>query len=623
MSAGAGRAALFGIPAALCAAWTVHAGKDLNWDLLHYHLYLPYELLGGRITQDYFAASAQSYLNPVGFLPFYALVMSGLPSVLASIVLAVAHGMNLVLLYRVSEQLLAHHPQRQRALLSTLATALGAASAVFWAMTGTSFLDPLLTLPMLGGVLLLLRGQAGWAGVLFGIAAALKYSNAFFALAAIALVRGRRGFLAYAAGGAIAVALFALPWLAVLYREFGNPVFPLLNSVFRSPDFPPIHLGAERFAPRELADALTFPLRIANPEFMTYAEISAPDFRFAALGLALAGAAAVRRRLPEIASADTRFFLFFFVSMAAWIWTSGNARYGILLLLLVGPCVARALDAAGGARAARLGLAVMLVVQLTACLMVSPPRWFITERWTGAWLPFAAPERARSEPALYLTIEAQSMMAVAPFLHPGSSFVNLRGQHSLAPGWKRIDGLIARHGDRIRVLGRGLRLQEDGLPRPEVLEVYDSTLLRFGFRVDTADCYAIGWEGDETGAASRLANALAPHLETRARLLSLASCALARAERDPADIAAEARISAVFDRVEKGCPRLFQGHSSNTDPLGEEWSRTYAGLEARLETRGDRLVLAPFFKLGFYDLGAIADWERDTPVLPAACRHAS
>ena len=98
MSAGAGRAALFGIPAALCAAWTVHAGKDLNWDLLHYHLYLPYELLGGRITQDYFAASAQSYLNPVGFLPFYARVMSGLPRVLASILLAVAHGRNLVLL---------------------------------------------------------------------------------------------------------------------------------------------------------------------------------------------------------------------------------------------------------------------------------------------------------------------------------------------------------------------------------------------------------------------------------------------------------------------------------------------------------------------------------------------
>jgi hypothetical protein len=450
LSALAGRGAalaVFVVPAALCAAWTLFAGKDLNWDLLHYHFYLPYALLGGRMWQDYFAASAQSYLNPLGYLPFYLAVSAGWHSVAVSALFAAAHGVNLGLLYLLARRLFEQHPPRERAVLSALAAALGAASAVFWATAGTSFLDPLLTVPMLGGVLLLLGAppgpdtrKAAWAGVLFGVAAGLKYSNAYFALAALVLARRWRAAAAYALGGAAAVAALAGPWLALLYREFGNPFFPHLNSVFRSPDFPAISLGAERFAPREVADALTFPFRLASPEHMVYAEISAPDLRFAALALALlalGGFLIVRRRAVPFTGNDARFLSFFLLALAAWIWTSGNARYGLLVLLLVGPCLARVVDAAAGARAARVVLAVVLVAQVTACAMISPPRWFIAERWSREWFPFAVPERAKREPVLYLTMENQTMTVVAPFLHPGSSYVNLRGQHSLAPGWRR------------------------------------------------------------------------------------------------------------------------------------------------------------------------------------------
>src|SRR5688572_22699541 len=82
---------VFGLPAAICAAWTVRAGKDVNWDLLNYHYYIAFQLLAGRVDQDFFAASAQSYLNPVGYLPFYLMVAHGWHSVLVSIVLAAAH----------------------------------------------------------------------------------------------------------------------------------------------------------------------------------------------------------------------------------------------------------------------------------------------------------------------------------------------------------------------------------------------------------------------------------------------------------------------------------------------------------------------------------------------------
>src|SRR5207245_432461 len=133
-----------------------HAGKDVNWDLLNYHYYLPYELLGSRLGQDFFAASAQSYLNPVGYLPFYLMVSHGWHSVFVSVVLAAAHSLSIGLLYLIAWRLFAHLPSGERRFFSGIAAALGAATGVYWMTVGGSFLDPLLVPPMLAALLLLL-----------------------------------------------------------------------------------------------------------------------------------------------------------------------------------------------------------------------------------------------------------------------------------------------------------------------------------------------------------------------------------------------------------------------------------------------------------------------------------
>ncbi len=153
----------------IAAVWTVGAGKDLNWDLLHYHYYLAHALVEDRLAQDYFAASTQSYLNPVGYLPFYLMVSAGWHSVFVSVVMAALHALNLTLLFAIGRNLFAHRTEPQRNLLAALGAALGAASAAFWATVGTSFLDPLLVVPMLGAILVAAghgRRQAGRACVL-------------------------------------------------------------------------------------------------------------------------------------------------------------------------------------------------------------------------------------------------------------------------------------------------------------------------------------------------------------------------------------------------------------------------------------------------------------------------
>ena len=73
------------------------------------------------------------------------------------------------------------------------------------------------------------------------------------------------------------------------------------------------------------------------------------------------------------------------------------------------------------------------------------------------------------EPALYLTLEILPMAVVAPFVHPASSFVNFRGQHSLPPDSPRLAALLERHRGKVRALGRGLELVE-GRPRAEQVQ---------------------------------------------------------------------------------------------------------------------------------------------------------
>ena len=514
-----GRAALFPVfclPAAVCAAWTVYAGKDVNWDLLNYHYYLPFELLAGRLGQDFFAASAQSYLNPIGYVPFYLMVSSGWHSVAVSIVLAVAHSLSIGLLYLLAWRLFARLRGRDRAILSILATALGASTAVYWETVGSSFLDPLLVPPMLAGLLLLLdespraARRALAAGALFGAAAALKYSNAIYVLAALPLalampglsaVARLRACLAYLAGGAAALAAMAGPWLALLMREFGNPVFPLMNGWFQSPYAPAVNMVSERFTPAELTAVLSFPFRMIALDRGLYSENFAPDIRFAAL-LAAAVAlpvVAARRNAPReraLRGEDWRVFAFFGASLVLWLASSANARYGLIVLLIAGVALARIAERLLPAGIARTALAVLLVVQFGASVMASPPRWFIAEPWSLHWLPYDVPERALREPALYVTVEVLPMAVIAPFVHPASSFVNFRGQHSIPSDSPKLAALLERHRDRVRTLGRGLELV-DGKPREEQLRAYDATLLRIGYRVDADDCFTISWRRDD------------------------------------------------------------------------------------------------------------------------------
>src|SRR5262245_41491798 len=89
----------------ITVGWVLLVGKDLSWDVLNHHLYLPFEWITGRIHSDLFGAGPQSYQNPLGYLPFYALVAHNYPSWVIGIVLASVHAMNGILAWRIAARL--------------------------------------------------------------------------------------------------------------------------------------------------------------------------------------------------------------------------------------------------------------------------------------------------------------------------------------------------------------------------------------------------------------------------------------------------------------------------------------------------------------------------------------
>jgi len=81
-------------------------------------------------------------------------------------------------------------------------------------------------------------------------------------------------------------------------------------------------------------------------------------------------------------------------------------------------------------------------------------------------------------------------------------------------------------------------------------------------------------------------------------------------------------MTALFDRLERECPGVLRGQTAIIERRGIEWSRSYASLEARVETSRGALLLVPFFKFRYQFLGTIADWESGVPpAMRKACRE--
>ncbi len=94
--------------------------------------------------------------------------------------------------------------------------------------------------------------------------------------------RIRQG-LAYGISLGLGFLVIAAPWSYRLEKRFGNPLFPLMNNVFRSPEFTTEPARGLRFIPETFAEALWRPFAMIDPVTMVHEELRAPDPRYALL----------------------------------------------------------------------------------------------------------------------------------------------------------------------------------------------------------------------------------------------------------------------------------------------------------------------------------------------------
>ncbi|MBL8517195.1 MAG: hypothetical protein JNM76_09515 [Betaproteobacteria bacterium] len=594
-------------------------GKDRNWDLFNYHLYAPHLLLHGRLDIDFMGGGPQSYLNPVAYLPLYLSVVSNWPDWAVGAMLATLHSLNLLLVWHIAaNQLFVQDPDRtQKATLSVL---LAASSPVFLGTLGSTFSDPITSIFVLAGLAALLPQHRpdAWkprliAGGCIGIACGLKLSNFPFLVAAACATlmvsgdwRNRLAGLGCLLAGVLAGGILVNGWWAWrLYEQFGNPVFPLLNEVFRSADFPAVPIRPDRFIPHDWMEFLLFPFRMASSHSWIYAENSAPDVRPAVLVL-VATVGLIGRRfwggasesaIPSAQSAggSLRPWVFFLVATFIWLAGSGNGRYVIPLLLLLGPLGVALMDKCISTRQLRrIACAVLILIQCWVLLQSGNPRWGWVP-WGGPWVRVNPPVEQIREPHGYLSFGQNSASFIAPFVNRESGFFAAHGIVPLRPGGPgemRVRNFINRYPDRLVMLFRSAASAEEISEFPDSLV---AELSLWGLGVDETKCRLIAaseWPGG----------------------LNTLGCPLFVGALPDAAFAEQVRkMTAVFDKVAAACPTRFDPPDWPLVKEGTLWLRRHVNTDTVVFLRNGRFYASRYdFGPWDEDLGSFADWQAGT-----------
>src|SRR5215208_8338177 len=107
----------------LAGCLSVFLGKELNWDLAHYHFYLPYSVIYNRSILDYWPASyIHQYLNPlIDFLSYF--LITHFTSFQTVFIRGALDGISIWLLFLIADFFIP--PQKYKTLLCLLMTFLG------------------------------------------------------------------------------------------------------------------------------------------------------------------------------------------------------------------------------------------------------------------------------------------------------------------------------------------------------------------------------------------------------------------------------------------------------------------------------------------------------------------
>jgi hypothetical protein len=644
---GAWRLSAYATSLVFSVAFTLLLGKDVHWDALNYHLYLGYSALNDRFALDFFGAGAPSYLNPYAHVPLYLMMRAEWSAPWMAVALAAFHAMVLWLTFEIAMVAGLRDGRLALPRFAMLALLLAVLNPVLLQGLGSTMTDLSTGVFVLAGWLAITRAlryggfpAVAAGGALCGIAAALKLSNAVFAIAAVPallLMPGTfsiraRGIAVFCVVCGAAFAAVSYPWSSQLWREFGNPLFPFLNQYFLSPDFVTTPIRHERFIPLDWQAFVLRPFEMLSASSNVHIEPRAPDLRYVvlmAVVVAWMSGGWLLRSVPSYMSGRSgqsgepgaqRALLGLLVGLAIawciWLSISGNSRYFLPMACVASVVLVLVLQRLFAVwPTATIGLILSMLAVQVVQLSLGTDLERGGGRWEGPWLRIAVPDRLRNEPHLYLSPSFLSGSAFLPYLHPQSGMINVGGVNVIGPrhpGGDRAQRLIEKNANRLRLLlplPEGVVTEHTPASPPPSLRAY---FRRFGLRIDGTDCEFMRVESNVRGERLLLKDPW-KHFIT-CRLVSAPDERLAY-ERDVSV------VDPIFDRVEDACPNLFYPARPVTQEF-HYWSRTYhLTSEMLLFIDEGRVKYFLWLRGGDpIDIGSVEDWRKGAPPIDCSQR---
>jgi hypothetical protein len=174
-----------------------------------------------------------------------------------------------------------------------------------------------------------------------GLSAGFKLSNlafvipiGFLALVQIFRHRSQIGFKAPVAA-LVAIAAPLIPYAYFLYRETGNPLFPFLNKIFRSPYLPPVNPSDWMYGPKNLLELIVWPVwAFFTPDRISeMSGIGVPYTGRLSLGFVVC----ILCLFSKAMSKELRLISILTIAgCLTWAGLSGNVRYALYLEIMSG-----------------------------------------------------------------------------------------------------------------------------------------------------------------------------------------------------------------------------------------------------------------------------------------------
>jgi len=350
-----------------------------------------------------------------------------------------------------------------------------------------------------------------------------------------------------------------------------------------------------RFQPDSWRDALWRPIAMAAPDAGTYVEVIAPDLRFALLLLLLVLGFAIFRRTWQPAMVMWRLLALLGLLFAVWLYTSGNGRYFIAGLMLVGVACLSVIHRWPCTKSLKLMLAFALCgLQAYVVYLAGPFEGAAFAPWREApAFPLVLPPSMTDEPATYVTLSTNAYSLIAPRVHPDSRWVNLAirqaGLDSDTDGF-RIKEILS-GSKRIRALLAGVSgmLSAEGRLSQEFINTMNERLSPLHLAFDSSACSYITFTD-----ASRL-NVLGAQSERAEGVVvpGFMLCKLTYVERvqhTPERASFPPEVDQVMAVMDRQCHRFFDSRVGGKYRVPHGTMVHYADADMKLFVFDDRRV---------------------------------